>query len=126
MNNTQNASSSNLSTVDRRAKRILISLGISSISIGCDFIRVAIKETYLDPQITEYISKTLYPRVTRLCGTRKISTVQRDMLRAIEKPHSPADLAAAEQYLGSGENVWSVKGIVDGIAHYLRREDGLE
>ena len=64
---------------------ILLRLGISASSFGYEYIRCAIILAYYDPEITEFPTKTLYPKVARLCHASSAGGVERSCRRAFER-----------------------------------------
>ena len=75
---------------------ILLRFGISASSCGYEYIRCAIILAYHDPEITEYATKTLYPKVARLCHAVSSASVERNCRRAVERAISVNTQALTE------------------------------
>lgn len=112
-----------LTDLEARAGRILISLEVSMLCVGFEYMCVAIAEAYRDPSVAEYVTKTLVPRVAKLCG-QNTSCVHRAMIRAVDYINQFPNKQAKKMYLGS-ENVRAdILNVVNGVAKYLKSEDG--
>ena len=64
--------------------KTLIHLGFPTYLKGYEYMRRAVIEAYHSPELTTYITKTLFPRVSRLCGHVSVSSVSRGCRHAIE------------------------------------------
>ncbi len=71
--------------LDNRVTDILLRFGISASSCGYEYIRCAIILAYQNPEITVYATKTLYPKVARLCGAVSSASAERNCRRAVER-----------------------------------------
>lgn len=67
-----------------RTGRLLRSIGIYPGVKGYEYLRCAIIITYHNPEAPEYITKTLYPRVAKLCGADSFANVGRSCRRTLE------------------------------------------
>lgn len=70
--------------LEESTARILIRLGFPADLKGYEYLRCAVIEAYYAPELTAYITKSLFPRVARLCGHVPVSSVSRGCRRAIE------------------------------------------
>ncbi|MBQ2766063.1 MAG: sporulation initiation factor Spo0A C-terminal domain-containing protein [Clostridia bacterium] len=68
-----------------RTTKMLLNLGIPASSQGYCYLRSAIMLAYYDPEATEYITKTLYPKVARICRACSVESVARNCRRAIDR-----------------------------------------
>lgn len=68
-----------------RVTDILLRFGVSASSCGYEYIRCAIILAYHNPEITEYATKTLYPKVARLCRAVSSASAERNCRRAVER-----------------------------------------
>ncbi len=71
--------------LDIQITDILIYLGIPVSCKGYDYLRCSIILAYHSPDITEYITKTLYPKVARLCHASDAAGVERNCRHAVER-----------------------------------------
>ena len=108
--------------LEARAGRILVQLEISMVSTGYIYLCVAIAEAYKDPSVTEYVTKTLVPRVAKRCN-QKPACVHRSMTRAIDYMRKYPNKRAKLKYLGNENAPADLLGVVTGVANYLRNED---
>ncbi len=70
--------------LEGRAAKILLEYGFPAELRGYEYLRCAVALTYRSPELTEYVTKTLFPKVARLCGNTSISSVARGCRHAIE------------------------------------------
>ncbi len=70
--------------LDESTARILIHLGFPTDLRGYEYLRCAVIEAYYSPALTTYVTKSLFPRVARLCGRVPVSSVSRGCRHAIE------------------------------------------
>ncbi len=74
--------------VDVLVTKSLLELGVPVHSSGYEHLRCAILLTYEEPEITEMITKTLFPKVRRLCNSCSVAGVERSCRHAIRYAHS--------------------------------------
>ena len=100
-----------------RASKILIHMGIPPCSKGYEYLRRAIIETYHSPDATEYITKSLYPRVARICRASSVTGIGRSCQRAIECAYQNSDV---RKYFG-GDKPPSCAQFISAVANHLHR-----
>ncbi len=98
-----------------RIGRILMNLAIYPSEKGFEYLRCAIVLTYHSPDITEYVTKTLYPRIARLCKSDCPANVGRSCRRSIEASYKHGYLS---NYF-PGDKPPCCADFVLGIANYL-------
>ncbi|MBQ8551676.1 MAG: sporulation initiation factor Spo0A C-terminal domain-containing protein [Clostridia bacterium] len=86
--------------LDIRTTRILIGLGVPTSCKGYEYIRRSIILTYHTPEITCYITKTLYPQVARVCRASNAANVERNCRHAIESACRSSHTAELREYFG--------------------------
>ena len=96
--------------------KILMYLSIYPSEKGFEYLRCAIILTYHSPEITEYVTKTLYPRVAKLCRCDCPANVGRSCRRSIEASYKRGFLS---EYF-DGDEPPRCADFVTGIANYLR------
>jgi len=105
-----------------RAGRILIELNVPMLNDGFTYLCTAIAETYNDPDVAMYVTKTMTPRVAKRFGT-KPDIVHRSIARALVIMRKHPNKDAKKRYLGSENAETDVISIVRGIAQYLHKQD---
>ncbi len=110
--------------LDIRTTDMLLKLGIPASSQGYCYLRSAIILAYHDPEATEYITKTLYPKVARLCHACSVESVERNCRRAIDRA-LVCHTEALTEYLGKTESFRrpTCAEFILTIARYLHSED---
>ncbi len=105
--------------LEETAVRVLIDLGFPTDLRGYEYLRCAIIETYYSPDLSAYVTKSLFPRVARLCGHVPVSSVSRGCRHAIE--HA-SDFGLLNDFLGrSDSDAYPPSALVIGeIAKHLR------
>lgn len=112
--------------IDIRTTRILISLGVHVNSKGYNYMRRCIIETYYDGTVTASITKTLYPRVARLCGAEGEDVVARTCRRCVTNVLKKAPPSEWRKYFGIEPYRMSCGQFFSAIANYLHTEcDGV-
>lgn len=100
--------------------RILISLGIRTSSKGFAYLRTAIILTYYSPDITEYVTKTLYPKLRRICGASSIMGVERTCRHTVSGLYNGKFAPLLSQYFEFDPGITlSCSQFISGIAGYL-------
>lgn len=84
---------------EARISRILHNIGIPAHIKGYGYLRRAIMLTAEDPEIINYVTKTLYPSVAKTFGTTT-SRVERAIRHAIEVAWDRGDLDTLNGYFG--------------------------
>ena len=96
MKSKQNENSVNL---ERNVTGVMHSLGIPAHIKGYQFLRTAIIKAVNDPEIINYITKSLYPSVAKAHGTTP-SRVERAIRHAIEVAWDRGDVDTLNSYFG--------------------------
>ena len=102
-----------------RIGKILMYLSIYPSEKGFEYLRCAIILTYHTPEITEYVTKTLYPRVAKLCRCDCAANVGRSCRRSIESSYRRGFLS---NYF-EGDKPPRCADFVTCIANYLHGEN---
>ncbi len=71
--------------LDIKTTGILMRLGVPVSCKGYEYLRCAVILAYHTPEITVYATKTLYPRVARLCLAADAGSVERNCRHAVER-----------------------------------------
>lgn len=79
--------------LEAKAAKILLEYGFPVELRGYEYLRCAVALTYRSPELTEYVTKTLFPKVARLCGNASASSVARGCRHAIEYAFDRGNLA---------------------------------
>lgn len=108
--------------IDIRITRILLSLGVPVSSKGFDYMRRCIIEAYYDKEITSLITKTLYPKVARLCKAENAGAVERTCRRMVTNALKRAEPDVWRRYFGVEPYKMNCAQFVSAIANYLRTE----
>lgn len=108
--------------LDIRITRILLSLGVPVSSKGFDYMRRCIIEAYYDREITVFITKTLYPRVARLCKAENAGAVERTCRRMVTAALKRTDPAQWCRYFGVEPYKMNCAQFISAIANYIRTE----
>ncbi len=108
--------------LDIRTTRILMNLGVSVSSKGFEYLRCGIIEAYYDSEITDMITKTLYPKVARLCKAESIAAVERTCRRAVTNSLKMAQPQVWRKYFGVEPYRMSCAQFISAIANYLHAE----
>jgi len=85
--------------LDVQITKILHHIGIPAHIKGYAYLRTAIAESVRDPNLINYITKSLYPEVARIHKTTT-SRVERAIRHAIEVAWDRGDVAVLEGYFG--------------------------
>ena len=104
--------------LEERTARILIRLGFPTDLKGYEYLRCAIIESYYSPELANYVTKSLFVRVARLCGHVSVPSVSRGCRHAIE--HA-CDFGTLKSFLDySSVNKYPPSSLVIGkIARHL-------
>ena len=105
-----------------RIGKILINLAIYPSEKGFEYLRCAIILAYHSPDITQYVSKTLYPKVARLCRCDCPENVGRSCRRSIEASYKRGLLSGYFE----GDKPPKCADFVIGIAKYLHGEGAVQ
>lgn len=108
--------------VEVRATQVLIDFGVPASVKGYEYLRRCIIETYYDTDITLCITKTLYPRVARLCGAADETVVARTCRRAVTDALKRSPSAVTRKYFGVEPYRMSCGQFFTAIANYLHTE----
>ncbi len=102
--------------------KALISLGFPADLRGYEYLRCAVIEAYHSPELTAYVTKSLFPRVARLCGRVPITSVSRGCRHAIE--HA-ADFGLLNDFLERTESDAYPPSalVISEIARYLHSSE---
>ncbi len=85
--------------IERGVTSIMHGLGIPAHIKGYQFLRTAITKTIYEPDLINYVTKTLYPTVARIHGTTP-SRVERAIRHAIEVAWDRGDVETLTSYFG--------------------------
>ena len=108
--------------IELRATQVLMDFGVPASVKGYEYLRHCIIETYYDTDITLCITKTLYPRVARLCGATDDTVVARTCRRAVTDAIKRASASVARKYFGVEPYRISCGQFFTAIANYLHTE----
>ncbi len=111
-----------LTSTEARAGRILMKLNLPVFCSGFTYLCIAIAETYKDPSIADYVTKSLAPRVAKICN-RGAASVHRAMVRAVEHPAQQPNPEMKKLYLGSADVKVDILVLVRKVAEFLHLED---
>ncbi len=92
-------SSNNIESLEAQITNILHNLGIPAHIKGFTYLRSAIGMTVNDPEMINYVTKSLYPGVAKLYSTTT-SRVERAIRHAIEVAWDRGDLETLNRYFG--------------------------
>lgn len=70
--------------LESQAAKVLLEYGFPVELRGYEYLRCAVALTYRSPELAEYVTKTLFPKVARLCANTSVSSVARGCRHAIE------------------------------------------
>lgn len=102
-NSQPNGGSKNININDEplevRIASILHSVGIPAHIKGYAYLRCAIFMTVKEPDVINFVTKTLYPRVASECGTTP-TRVERAIRHAIEVAWDRGDVEVLDSYFG--------------------------
>lgn len=70
--------------LESEAAKILLNYGFPVELRGYEYMRCAVALTYQSPELAEYVTKSLFPKVARLCPNASASSVARGCRHAIE------------------------------------------
>ena len=70
-------------SIESEASKLLLEYGFPVELRGYEYLRKAIVLAYNSPELTEYVTKALFPRVARLCNS-SYSSVARGCRHVIE------------------------------------------
>ncbi len=85
--------------IERSVTSVMHGLGIPAHIKGYQFLRTAITRTINDPDMINYVTKSLYPTVARIHGTTP-SRVERAIRHAIEVAWDRGDVDTLTSYFG--------------------------
>ena len=85
--------------IERSVTSVMHGLGIPAHIKGYQFLRTAIIRTINDPDLINYVTKSLYPTVARIHGTTP-SRVERAIRHAIEVAWDRGDVDTLTSYFG--------------------------
>lgn len=85
--------------IERSVTSVMHGLGIPAHIKGYQFLRTAITYTINDPDMINYVTKSLYPTVARIHGTTP-SRVERAIRHAIEVAWDRGDVDTLTSYFG--------------------------
>lgn len=85
--------------IERGVTAVMHGLGIPAHIKGYQFLRTAITKTIYDPDMINYVTKTLYPTVARIHNTTP-SRVERAIRHAIEVAWDRGDVETLTSYFG--------------------------
>ncbi|MBQ7821696.1 MAG: sporulation transcription factor Spo0A [Clostridia bacterium] len=85
--------------IERSVTSVMHGLGIPAHIKGYQFLRTAITKTINDPEMINYVTKSLYPTVARIHGTTP-SRVERAIRHAIEVAWDRGDVDTLTSYFG--------------------------
>ncbi len=85
--------------IERSVTSVMHGLGIPAHIKGYQFLRTAITKTINDPDMINYVTKSLYPTVARIHGTTP-SRVERAIRHAIEVAWDRGDVDTLTSYFG--------------------------
>lgn len=104
------------------AAKTLIALGFPADHKGYEYIRCAIVEVSCDPELTGYVTKTLYPRVARICGEPTASNVSRACRRAIAYA---CDFGELRDFIGAAksDSYPSNTLVISTLAKYIGKQN---
>lgn len=85
--------------IERGVTAVMHGLGIPAHIKGYQFLRTAITKTIYDPDMINYVTKSLYPTVARAHGTTP-SRVERAIRHAIEVAWDRGDVETLTSYFG--------------------------
>ena len=88
--------------LEARAAKILLEYGFPAELRGYEYLRCAVALAYRSPELTEYVTKTLFPKVARMCPHASASSVARGCRHAIEYAF---DHGSLDELLGADNTV---------------------
>jgi two-component system response regulator (stage 0 sporulation protein A) len=86
-------------TIERGVTAVMHGLGIPAHIKGYQFLRTAITKTIYDPDMINYVTKSLYPTVAKIHSTTP-SRVERAIRHAIEVAWDRGDVETLTSYFG--------------------------
>ncbi len=111
--------------LDIKTTDILMRLGIPASCKGYEYLRCAVILAYHTPEITVYATKTLYPRVARLCRAPDAASVERNCRHAVERVFTEENRGILLGMFGVdiADRHPTCAGLISAIAEYLRERD---